>query len=176
MIAQVELPLMPRPKRRGKRSTFGGDGVDEEDEGSEGSGSEGTESDVENGGGMSMRQASAFGVRPGGGGGGVVGFDGVAWWAAPAVSVVVLDEDVGVLGNDVDPLSVVALPLLHPREGASPRAASGATRVRRRRTDSPRSRHRRPSGRTWALTTCPTSTRTSQTTRSARAAAGGGTP
>jgi len=115
MIMQVELPLMPRPKRRGKRGKFDGDGDDEEeDEGSEGSGSEGTESDVENGGGMSMRQASASGVRPGGGGGGVVGFDGVAWWAAPAVSVVVLDEDVGVLGNDVDPLSVVALPLLHP--------------------------------------------------------------
>ena len=115
MIMQVDLPLMPRRRRKGKRGNFDGDGEEEEEEGSEGSGSEGSESDVENGGGMSMQQASASGVRPGGGrGGGIVGFDGVAWWAAPAVSVVVLDEDVGVLGNDVDPLSVVALPLLHP--------------------------------------------------------------
>ena len=113
MIMQVELPLMPRPKRRGKRRTFDGDGDDEEeDENSEGSGSEGTESDVENGGGMSMRQASASGVRPGGGGGGVVGFDGVAWWAAPAVSVVVLDEDVGrddVLGTAEVPVDLAGV-------------------------------------------------------------------
>ena len=44
---------------------------------------------------MSLGQAAARGVRPGGvgvGAGAIAGFDGVAWWAAPALSVVVLDE------------------------------------------------------------------------------------
>ena len=134
MLMQVDLPLMPRARRRAKRGDVAGvdDGEkngeenrEDDEESSEGSGSETAESDVENGGGMSMRQASASGVRPGGGGGGgIAGFDGVAWWAAPAVSVVVFDEDVGVLKNDVDPLSVVALPLLHPARRA-PRGSVG---------------------------------------------------
>ena len=44
---------------------------------------------------IDLGQAGARGVRPGGvgvGAGAIAGFDGVAWWAAPALSVVVLDE------------------------------------------------------------------------------------
>ena len=128
ILMQVELPLMPRGRRRGKRGDENkdGDGDADDDEGSsenasEASGSETAgESDVENGGARPSTRRPAGGGR----GGQIAGFDGVAWWAAPAVSVVVLDEDVGVLGNDVDPLSVTALPLLHPARRA-PRGGAG---------------------------------------------------
>ena len=121
MLMQVELPLMPNPRRRRKR---GGVGDDEDGSGS-GSESESEGSALGSEEGMSMNQAAARGVRLGGVGGGIAGFDGVAWWAAPAVSIIVLDEDIGMLGNDVDPLSVIALPLLHPARKRKPGGLGG---------------------------------------------------
>ena len=88
MLMQVELPLHPiarkKPKRDGGES--GSDSGSESGSDSNASGSPGD---------MSLGQAAARGVRPGGvgvGAGAIAGFDGVAWWAAPALSVVVLDE------------------------------------------------------------------------------------
>ena len=114
IFMQVELPLHPLPPKRKKSAA-------EDSEGSESSGDEtdeegsGSDVDVEKG-GMTLGQASARGIRPGGRrrGGSVHGFEGVAWWAAPALSIVLMDQDEGLLGGDVDPLSVATLPLIHP--------------------------------------------------------------
>ena len=63
MLMQVDLPLMPRARRRAKRGDVAGvdDGEkngeenrEDDEESSEGSGSETAESDVENGGGMGV--------------------------------------------------------------------------------------------------------------------------
>jgi hypothetical protein len=42
------------------------------------------------------------------------GFEGIAWWAAPSMSVVLFDQDEGIITNDVDALSILSLPLIHP--------------------------------------------------------------
>ena len=53
-------------------------------------------------------------VGKGGGGGAGQEFEGIAWWAAPSLNVMVFDRDEGVLMSDNDPLSVLSLPLIHP--------------------------------------------------------------
>jgi hypothetical protein len=97
MLMQVELPLHPiarkKPKRDGGES--GSDSGSESGSDSNASGSPGD---------MSLGQAAARGVRPGGvgvGAGAIAGFDGVAWWAAPALSVVVLDEGTALVFSQI---------------------------------------------------------------------------
>lgn len=62
---------------------------------------------------MTLGEASSRGIRPGGGGS-IGGFEGIAWWAAPSMSVIIFDQDEGVVSNDVDALSILSLPLIHP--------------------------------------------------------------
>ena len=41
-------------------------------------------------------------------------FNGIAWWAAPSLNLMVFDRDEGCLLGDNDPLSVLSIPLIHP--------------------------------------------------------------
>lgn len=43
-------------------------------------------------------------------------FDGIAWWAAPSLNLMVFDRDEGFITGDNDPLSVLSLPLIHPAQ------------------------------------------------------------
>ena len=54
------------------------------------------------------------------------GLEGIAWWAAPAMTILVFDEDKATLisGADIDPLSVLMVPLLHPSEMRAKNAGS----------------------------------------------------
>ena len=115
MLMYVELPSMPRPPPA-PRQDGDSDGAFDSDADEEGGAGEG-ELDLEAGGAMSLAQASARGIKPGMGGGRrteISGFEGIAWWAAPKLSVTVLDHDEGLLGGDVDPLSLCELALCHP--------------------------------------------------------------
>ena len=63
--------------------------------------------------------------KSGGGGGKLQGLSGIAWWAAPAITILVFDEDKAtLLGADIDPLSVLMVPLLHPSEMRAKNAGS----------------------------------------------------
>ena len=64
--------------------------------------------------------------KSGGGGGKLQGLSGIAWWAAPAITILVFDEDKATLlsGADIDPLSVLMVPLLHPSEMRAKNAGS----------------------------------------------------
>ena len=115
MLMYVELPSMPRPPPA-PRQDGDSDGAFDSDADEEGGAGEG-ELDLEAGGAMSLAQASARGIKPGMGGGRrteISGFEGIAWWAAPKLSITVLDHDEGLLGGDVDPLSLCELALCHP--------------------------------------------------------------
>jgi hypothetical protein len=67
---------------------------------------------------MTLGQAGALGIGPGQRGH-IGGFEGIAWWAAPAMTIVVLDEDEHARGliTTADPLAVISLPLLRPTAG-----------------------------------------------------------
>ena len=43
-------------------------------------------------------------------------FEGIAWWAAPSLNIMVFDKDEGYFFGDNDPLSVLSLPLIHPAQ------------------------------------------------------------
>ena len=114
IFMQVELPLQPLPSTRRKSGAVNPEGSESSGDETDSEGS-GSDFDVEKG-EMTLDQASARGIKPGRrrGAGSVQGFEGVAWWAAPALSIVLMDKDEGLLGGDVDPLSVATLPLIHP--------------------------------------------------------------
>lgn len=112
MLMEVELPVVPapRPKKQSKKQARMGVEEDSSDE----EGDE-DEADVEAGAGhMSMAQANARGIHPGANRLPQVGFEGIAWWAVPKMTVIVFDHDEGMLGSDNDALSVCSLPLIHP--------------------------------------------------------------
>ena len=131
LFVKVELPLIVRDKKRLKDGTL----VTDDDESSDDQGvlldpsalaalrddEQGKESssdddrddyDVERA--DVKKQKSTF--RGLGGGGLGQEFDGIAWWAAPSMNVMVFDRDEGIILGDNDPLSVLSLPLIHPAQ------------------------------------------------------------
>ena len=126
LFVQVDLPLVVKDKKRLPDGTLvtDDDSDDDSDDKKElldptgivvDRGSE-DESDVEMGTAplKQERQKGKF-VGKGGGGPGAE-FDGIAWWAAPSMNVMVFDRDDGYFLGDNDPLSVLSLPLLHPAQ------------------------------------------------------------
>jgi len=93
----------------GSDSDAGGSDMEGADR-SEGKGSRGSNQGGDRGGrtrSMSLQEASSRGIRPGGGGV-IGGFEGIAWWAAPSMSVIVFDQDEGL------PSPLIPKPYLTP--------------------------------------------------------------
>ena len=131
LFVQVDLPLVVKDKKRlpdGTLVTDNDSSSDEDDvlldpttiaalkaenDGDSSSDDDVDYVDVEN---AVVKKKSKSTFRGMGGGGVGQEFEGIAWWAAPSMNVMVFDRDEGILLGDNDPLSVLSLPLIHPAQ------------------------------------------------------------
>lgn len=125
LFVQVDLPLVVKDKKRLPDGSLVTDDDDDDDSDKDildptgiAASSESNNEDVEMG--VALRappkQEKRKGKFVGMGGGPGSEFDGIAWWAAPSMNVMVFDRDEGYFIGDNDPLSVLSLPLLHPAQ------------------------------------------------------------
>ena len=127
LFVEIELPLLPPTAIDPTRSDSDSDSDSDDDDDDSSSDEDKLESKLLKKRMKDYRKMNKANKSGGGRkGGGLQGLEGIAWWAAPAMTILVFDEDEETLisGADIDPLSVLMVPLLHPSEMRAKNAGS----------------------------------------------------